>query len=178
MDKTIAAKTDKILFVKIQNDGFGLGAQRRELATSDLPDALDLIRDFQAAVLHVVDYRGRTPQKTDSGIRLITAKNVRMGYLNYEPVEFIAAEDYDDWMTRGFVEKGGVLITTEAPLGNVAQIDTAEKVALARRIIALLPNNGNLDKTFLKNILITPETQAKIQNNATGSTVYGIKARI
>lgn len=52
MDKTIAAKTDKILFVKIQNDGYGLGAQRRELATSDLPDALDLIRDFQAAVLH------------------------------------------------------------------------------------------------------------------------------
>ncbi|HEX8396050.1 MAG TPA: restriction endonuclease subunit S [Pyrinomonadaceae bacterium] len=51
MDKTIAAKTDKILFVKIQNDGFGLGAQRRELATSDLPDALNLIRDFQQAVL-------------------------------------------------------------------------------------------------------------------------------
>ncbi len=51
MDKTIAAKTDKILFVKIQNDGFGLGAQRRELSTSDLPDALALIRDFQAAVL-------------------------------------------------------------------------------------------------------------------------------
>ena len=51
MDKTLAGKTDKILFVKIQNDGFGLGAQRRELATSDLPDALNLVRDFQAAVL-------------------------------------------------------------------------------------------------------------------------------
>lgn len=51
MDKTLAAKTDKILFVKIQNDGFGLGAQRREMATSDLPDALNLIRDFQQAVL-------------------------------------------------------------------------------------------------------------------------------
>ena len=44
MDKTIAAKTDKILFIKIQNDGFGLGAQRREMATSDLPDALNIIQ--------------------------------------------------------------------------------------------------------------------------------------
>ena len=52
MDKTLAAKTDKILFVKIANDGFGLGAQRREMKTSDLPDALNLIRDFQAAILH------------------------------------------------------------------------------------------------------------------------------
>jgi type I restriction enzyme M protein len=51
MDKTIAAKTDKILFVKIQNDGFGLGAQRREMATSYLPDALNLICDFQQAIL-------------------------------------------------------------------------------------------------------------------------------
>ena len=51
MDKTIAAKTDKILFIKIQNDGFGLGAQRREMATSDLPDALNIIKEFQAAVL-------------------------------------------------------------------------------------------------------------------------------
>ncbi len=51
MDKTLAGKTDKILFVKIQNDGFGLGAQRREMATSDLPDAMNLIRDFQQAVL-------------------------------------------------------------------------------------------------------------------------------
>lgn len=50
-DKTLAAKTDKILFVKINNDGFGLGAQRKELKTSDLPDALNVILDFQKAIL-------------------------------------------------------------------------------------------------------------------------------
>jgi type I restriction enzyme M protein len=50
LDKTLAAKTDKILFVKIADDGFGLGAQRKQLQTSDVPDALNLIRDFQAAI--------------------------------------------------------------------------------------------------------------------------------
>jgi type I restriction enzyme M protein len=50
-DKTLAAKSDKILFVKINNDGFGLGAQRKELKTSDLPDALNVILDFQKAIL-------------------------------------------------------------------------------------------------------------------------------
>jgi type I restriction enzyme M protein len=123
-----------------------------------------------------IDYRGRTPQKTDSGIRLITAKNVKMGYLSYEPVEFIAEEDYEDWMTRGLVKKGDVLITTEAPLGNVAQIDTDEKIALAQRIIALIPQSNTLSKTFLKNVLISRDVQNKIQSHATGSTVYGIKA--
>jgi type I restriction enzyme M protein len=51
MDRTLAQKTDKILFVKIANDGFGLGAQRKELATSNLPDALNVIRDFGQAIL-------------------------------------------------------------------------------------------------------------------------------
>lgn len=51
MDRTLAKKSDKILFVKITNDGYGLGAQRREQSNSDLPDALNLIRDFQKAVL-------------------------------------------------------------------------------------------------------------------------------
>lgn len=50
-DKTLAAKSDRVLFVKINNDGFGLGAQRKELKTSDLPDALNVILDFQKAIL-------------------------------------------------------------------------------------------------------------------------------
>jgi type I restriction enzyme M protein len=50
MDKTLARKSDKILFIKIENDGFGLGAQRKELKSSDIPDAINLIRDFQNAI--------------------------------------------------------------------------------------------------------------------------------
>ncbi len=49
-DKTIAKKTDKILFVKLENDGYSLGAQRKELATSDIPDAINFIREYQSAI--------------------------------------------------------------------------------------------------------------------------------
>ena len=48
MDKTLAKQTDKILFVAIENDGFGLGAQRREIDANDLPEALRIIKDFQS----------------------------------------------------------------------------------------------------------------------------------
>jgi type I restriction enzyme M protein len=51
-DKTLAAKSDKILFVKIADDGFDLGAQRKQLKTSDLPRALNVVLDFQKAILH------------------------------------------------------------------------------------------------------------------------------
>jgi type I restriction enzyme M protein len=50
MDKTLAKQTDKILFVKIENDGFDLGAQRREIAGSDFPQALKNIKTFHQSV--------------------------------------------------------------------------------------------------------------------------------
>ncbi|NLW46502.1 MAG: N-6 DNA methylase [Firmicutes bacterium] len=49
MDRQIAKKCDSVLFVKIENDGFGLGAQRREQAGSDLPDAINVIADYVKA---------------------------------------------------------------------------------------------------------------------------------
>jgi len=50
LDKNLAKKTNNVLFVKIENDGFGLGAQRRELSTSDLPDAINLVTQYISAV--------------------------------------------------------------------------------------------------------------------------------
>lgn len=57
------------------------------------------------AEIKFIDYRGKTPVKTASGIRLITAKNVKMGYLQEMPMEFIAAESYKGWMTRGIPQR-------------------------------------------------------------------------
>ncbi|MDO9463923.1 MAG: N-6 DNA methylase [bacterium] len=50
LDKNLAKKTDKILFVKINNDGFGLGAQRREIKENDLPMALEILQRWQKTV--------------------------------------------------------------------------------------------------------------------------------
>lgn len=50
MDKQLAKKTDKILFVEVQNDGFDLGAQRREIDKNDLPQATEFINQWQNAI--------------------------------------------------------------------------------------------------------------------------------
>ena len=50
MDKTLAKKTGEILFVKVTNDGFDLGAQRRPIDKNDLPPALKIVKDWQQAI--------------------------------------------------------------------------------------------------------------------------------
>ena len=49
-DKTLAKKTDKILFVKIDNDGFDLGAQRRPIKENDIPKALEALKAYQNSI--------------------------------------------------------------------------------------------------------------------------------
>ena len=125
-----------------------------------------------------IDYRGKTPVKTESGIRLITAKNVKMGFLQAAPMEFIASDGYEAWMTRGIPHKGDVLFTTEGPLANVTQLDTDGKVAFAQRIIIMQPDESTLDSTFLKYLLLSQPIQQRIHAKGTGATVKGIKASL
>ena len=122
-----------------------------------------------------IDYRGKTPPKTSSGIPLVTAKIVKNGMIQ-EPQEFIAENYYDEWMRRGIPQKGDVVFTTEAPLGEVARIKTDDKLAFAQRIIILEPNTQRLNAGYLFYALQDSVLKNRIAARATGTTVIGIKA--
>jgi type I restriction enzyme M protein len=47
IDKTLSKQKDEILFVKINNDGYDLGAQRREVKGSDIPEVIKIIKAYQ-----------------------------------------------------------------------------------------------------------------------------------
>jgi type I restriction enzyme S subunit len=130
------------------------------------------------ATVGFIDYRGKTPVKTEAGLRLITAKNVKMGRLLEEPAEYVAPSTYKSWMTRGIPKKGDILFTTEAPLANVAELDTDEKVVFAQRIIIMQPDEKSLHSTFLKYMLMSAPVQSRIHRQGTGATVKGIKSSL
>lgn len=121
----------------------------------------------------LIDYRGKTPNKVDCGIPLITAKIVKNGRID-TPTEFLPTEDYNGWMVRGFPQVGDVVLTTEAPLGEVAQL-TDEKIALAQRIVCLRGKEGVLDNTYLKYFFLSNIGQNRLKARETGTTVTGIK---
>ena len=116
-----------------------------------------------------VDFRGKTPKKTESGIFLVTAKNIKKGFIDYNSSkEFVSESDYIEIMRRGLPQVGDVLITTEAPCGNVAQIDK-EDIALAQRVIKYRSSNANiLDNTFLKFMLLSKDFQTSLIKLSTG----------
>lgn len=130
---------------------------------------------IEEATDRLIDYRGKTPPKTDSGVRLVTAKVVKGGQIIEEPKEFIAADFYDEWMRRGLPQKLDVLLTTEAPLGELAVLRDDERIALAQRIILLRAKPGHVDPLFLFYALQSDFGQGELKARASGTTVLGIK---
>ena len=124
------------------------------------------------------DYRGKTPPKTTNGVFLVTAKNIRKGYIDYEESqEFVPTKLYKQIMRRGLPCIGDVLVTTEAPLGNVAQIDR-EDVALAQRVIKYRPKSEDLSAAYLKQYFLSERFQQILDDHSSGSTAKGIKGSV
>jgi len=134
--------------------------------------------DRMGNLFRFIDYRGKTPPKVNEGVRLITAKNVRMGFLKDDPREFVTEDTYSDWMTRGYPATGDLLFTTEAPMGNVCRIPDElieERFALAQRTINLHPYADQFS-TYLMYAIMSRPIQQAIADLATGMTATGIKA--
>lgn len=75
-DRALARKTDKLLFVKIEHDGFDLGAQRRPIVQNDLPEAFRLMMDYKLALMEGGSWEA--PEETGSRVILVD-KSVVLG---------------------------------------------------------------------------------------------------
>ncbi|HHG90243.1 MAG TPA: restriction endonuclease subunit S [Devosia sp.] len=141
----------------------------------DVPEHWDVL-PFTKYLIDKSDYRGATPEKVPDGIFLVTAKNVRMGYIDYETSqEYVREEDYKLIMRRGLPKIGDILFTTEAPLGNIALVDR-EGVALAQRIIRFRLNPDRFNPQFVLFAMMADAFQSQLMSLSTGSTAEGIKA--
>ena len=126
---------------------------------------------------HFIDYRGKTPEKSDSGLPFITAKNIRMHYMSFDTQEFISKENYDKVMTRGIPKVGDVVFTTEAPLGNVCRIPQFDTdFYIGQRIITM--QTKLLNPVYLEYALSSDDFKRKLVGKSSGSTVTGIRSKL
>jgi type I restriction enzyme S subunit len=184
LDELIGAENEKLLAFKNHKKGLmqklfpADGEYEPEWRFPEFRSCSDWEEKSISEVATYVDYRGKTPEKSAKGVFLVTAKNIKMGYIDYiSSKEYIPEENYSDVMSRGLPQLGDVLITTEAPCGNVAQIDRTD-VALAQRVIKYRGNKKTIINTFLKYILLSPRFQSDLKNKSTGGIVNGIKGSV
>jgi len=155
MDKTLAKKTDNILFVKIVNDGFDLGAQRRAIEKNDLTGGLELLQKYKKAL------QNNTVFESDN-------KNVFL----VEKEKIVASPDYNLSIDRYRVNENVQRSNFEmVRLGDVAELeygytDTALEKGEVRFVrITDINEDGFLKTTEKKFINLNKESKNYLLSN-------------
>lgn len=139
-------------------------------------------RKFMECINNVVDYRGKTPKKlgmnwAEEGFLALSALNVKDGYIDFElDANYGDIELYNAWMKQD-LSKGQVVFTTEAPMGNVAQIPDKSKYILSQRVIAFEVAHEKITDDFLATLLKSPKVFDDLTSLATGGTAKGVSQK-
>lgn len=145
-------------------------------------DAWEMHKFFDI-IRHTIDFRGRTPKKLNmdwskSGYLALSALNVKNGYIDPSADAHYGNQKlYDKWMTGKELYKGQVLFTTEAPMGNVAQVPDNNKYILSQRTIAFDVISDKVTNDFLAVLLRSPKSFNELSSLASGGTAKGVSQK-
>ena len=121
----------------------------------------------------IVDCLNKTAAVVDgpTPYKMIRTTNVKGGRVNLEETRFVDEAVYRKWTRRFKPQRGDVILTREAPLGEVGLLRSDEHVFLGQRTMAYRANPKQLDQRFLYYSLLGPTLQAQIRMYGAGSTV-------
>lgn len=178
VEQRLEEGTGEELFQRIKPHHKGLKLCKDELDFSsmdfDVPESWTMVELNQ--LFDFVDYRGKTPNKISEGIFLITASNIKQAYMDYTRKEYISREEYEGRKSRGITQKGDLLFTTEAPMGNAALCDLDE-CSCGQRIITFKEyTHDTVFPALFMYFILSPQFQQQLLDNCTGTTAKGIKA--
>lgn len=122
--------------------------------------------------LKVVDCKNRTPLVVEGGdFAVVRTTNVRNGSFSSEGLRFTDEEHYKIWTARAVPQLGDVMITREAPLGEVCLVPEGYSVCLGQRMMMYRPDPTKIRPNFLLYGLLSDQVQRNLRDKLGGSTV-------
>ncbi|MCZ7356819.1 MAG: N-6 DNA methylase [Candidatus Methanoperedens sp.] len=116
MDKSLAKRAQDVLFVKIENEGFDLGAQRRAIDKNDFPRALDVILRYKKSLQEGKECEF-SEDESKLAHRVLKTKIAGIGdyYLSGDRYRDTVVHSHKDWP---MVELGEVTFFKRGPFGG------------------------------------------------------------
>lgn len=116
----------------------------------------------------VVDY--------ETKFKMIRTTNIKDGFVHLDSVKYVTEETFLKWTRRSKPQYGDVILTREAPVGQVGRFTSQDQnVFLGQRLFHYRPLTEVLDWNFLAYALMSPDVQGRLQGMGFGATVDHIR---
>jgi type I restriction enzyme S subunit len=127
--------------------------------------------NLEDLVLMVVDCHNKTAPYQIEGIALVRTSNIRDGRFIWDDLRYVSEETYDYWSRRCKPERGDVIFTREAPMGEAAIITEESKICLGQRTMLFRPMEDEFSAKFLLIALMDPIFRKRSESIAVGTGV-------
>tara|TARA_R110001583_G_scaffold154648_1_gene306359 strand:- start:1855 stop:3111 length:1257 start_codon:yes stop_codon:yes gene_type:complete len=133
-----------------------------------IKDVCESVIDCVNKTAPVVNYE--TPYK------MIRTTNVKKGVVSLVGARFVEKSTFEKWTRRTIPRVGDVILTREAPLGDVGMITTPnQNIFLGQRLMQYRVNPAKLNAHYLLYALQGPDLQGQLRAAGSGSTVEHIR---
>lgn len=107
--------------------------------------------------------------------KMIRTTNVKGGWVNLSEVKYVTEEVFRKWTRRQVPKQGDVILTREAPLGEVGMLRSNDHVFLGQRLVSYRADPRKLDNRFLLYAFQSADLQAQFKALGSGATVEHIR---
>ncbi len=124
----------------------------------------------------IADCPHSTPRWTEDGYLVIRNQNIKNGKLDLSERSYTDLEHYQIRIRRAKPQFGDLILTREAPMGDVCMVPDGLECCVGQRQVLLRPNQQKILPRFLLYAIQSPAVQHEISwSEGTGSTVSNIR---
>ncbi|MBS1560993.1 MAG: restriction endonuclease subunit S [Bacteroidetes bacterium] len=124
----------------------------------------------------IVDCPHSTPLWTNDGAIVLRNQNIKSGRLDLSSPSYTDEAHFEQRSRRARLQAGDLVLTREAPMGEVCMIPENLRCCLGQRMVMLRPNPKKCDARFILYSIQSDKVQHEIKvNEGTGSTVSNLR---
>jgi type I restriction enzyme S subunit len=116
--------------------------------------------------LKITDGEHATPAREDEGHYLLSARNVRDGFIDVADVDYVGTEEFERIRKRCDPDAGDILLSCSGSVGRVAVVDADNKYAMVRSAALIKHSQANVDSHYLSLALRSPRLQRQIERSS------------
>ncbi|WP_171390110.1 restriction endonuclease subunit S [Vibrio mediterranei] len=121
---------------------------------------------LKSVATKITDGEHKTPKREQNGRWLLSARNVRDGYISLDKVDYVGEEEYEKLRKRCDPQKGDILISCSGSVGRISLVDKDDSYVMVRSVALVKTCDNYINNRYLEYALRSPMLQKLIEESS------------
>lgn len=113
----------------------------------------------------ITDGEHITPIRSESGYYLLSARNIKNGYIDYKNIDYVEKDEYERIRKRCNPEMGDILISCSGSIGRVTQVPKEDSFVMVRSVALFKTYKNLVVSKYLEYLFRSPFIQKQIEKS-------------